>query len=280
MHKLFGVAAIVGVSVGSQAVAAPVNLPGWQSTIKYSTSSAGASGWSNFARATSKVVYDPATGTYTVRDTGSLTTQSTFGPANIDAGASSTNFTVYRKTSGSTVETFRRLNQSPSNTLIALTYVDYGQWRRATTTSGVTSVNDTYLVFGQKTPGGSMPRTGTASYSTVLDGTFVKKSGAYAVSGTGTFNAYLASGTIDYGATLTGTPEAGGAAIDFGTLSGTGGIAFGSSGFAGNGAVNGSGYKLDVNGYFYGPAYQEIGGVFRLTGNGGNGTGAIVGKRP
>ena len=264
------------MTISTQATA--VNYPAWQSTIKYSRTAAGASGYGNFARATSTVVYDPIRDTYTVRDTGSLTTKSTFGPANINAGASNSTFTVYKKISGSTTETFRRLNQSASNPLIVLSYVDYGQWRRSTTSGSTTSVNDTYLVWGQRTPGASVPRTGSASYNTVLDGTFVNRNGAYAVSGTGTFGANFGAGTISYSSTATGTREGGGAGINFGTMTGAGSIAFNSAGFNGTGTTNGNGYAMDVNGNFYGPAVDEIGGVFRIRGGGGSGTGAIVGN--
>jgi hypothetical protein len=141
-------------------------------------------------------------------------------------------------------------------------------------------------VFGTKTPGSAVPHTGSASYATYLDGTYVNRDGVYAVSGTGGLTANFGSGTIAYNATLTGTPEAGGSNIAFGSLTGTGSIAYSSAGFKGTGTTNGSGYKLDVNGNFYGPAYQEVGGIFRLTGSRssaggtGNGTGALVGVRP
>src|SRR3954471_18172303 len=236
-------AAAAALLIGVPALGAPTNLPGWQSTIKYSTTSAGASGFGNYARATSKVVYDPATNTYTVRDTGSLTTTSAFGPSNVDATASNATFTVYRKTSGSTTETFRRLNQSASNPLIVLSYVDYGQWRRATTASGTTSVNDTYVVFGAKTPPASVPLTGSATYATVVDGTFVNTNGAYAVSGTGNLTANFAGGTITYGATATGTKEVGSGSIAFGTMTGTGAIAVRSGTFSGAGTADAEGYK-------------------------------------
>lgn len=271
-------AAAAALLFATTAGAAPVNVPAWQSTIKYSTTSTGASGFGNYARATSKVVYDAATGTYTLRDTGSLTTTSVFAPANIDATASDATFTVYRKTSGSTVETFRRLNQSVSNPLIVLSYVDYGQWRRATTSGTTTSVNDTYVVFGSKTPIASIPRTGSAAYSTALDGTFVNKDGAYAVSGSGNLTANFAGATIAYDATATGTKEVGSGSIAFGSMTGTGSISFRSGVFTGHGVADTEGYKLDVTGNFYGPAAQEIGGLFRITGNLGQGEGAIVGN--
>src|SRR5205085_4612868 len=105
--------------------AAPTNIPAMQSTIKYSKTATAASYFSNYARATSTVVYDPATSTYTIRDTGSLTTKSSFGPANILSSNSS--FVTYKK---GTNETFRLLNNNASNPVIVLTYVHYGQWRR------------------------------------------------------------------------------------------------------------------------------------------------------
>jgi hypothetical protein len=260
---------------------AATTYPGIQSTIKYSTinavgacgsATAKACGFGNFARATSSVVYDSATDTYTVRDTGNLAVTSSFGPA--DIFSSDPTFTVYKK---GTTETFRLLNRSPANPLIVLSYVDYGQWRRTTVNGTTTAVNDTYVVFGTKSPSSAVT-SGTASYATVVDGTFVNKDGAYAVSGTGTFNANFGAGTIGYSSAAAGTPELGGLAINFGTLTGTGSIAARSAGFSGTGVTNGSGYAMDVNGNFYGPAADEIGGVFRLRGNGGNGTGAIVGN--
>jgi hypothetical protein len=269
-------AAAAALLLSASAQAATTNYSAWQSTIKYSKTSTAASGFTNYARATSKVVYDSVADSYTVRDTGSLATTSTFAPANIDGAASTAAFTVYKKVSGSTTETFRRLNQSALNPLIVLSYVDYGQWRRATVSGGTTSVNDTYVVFGARTA--TTPIIGTASYSTVLDGTFVNKTGSYAVSGTGTFNANFGTGVIDYSSTASATPETSGTAFSFGTMTGAGTIAYRSAGFSGTGTTNGSGYAMDVNGNFYGPAADEIGGVFRIRGNAGNGEGAIVGN--
>ena len=238
-----------------------------QSTIKYSKTGTVYSGFGNYARATSTVVYDAAAGTYTIRDTGSLTTKSTFGPGDINAGASNATFTVYSKNGGT--ETLRLLNQSASNPLIALTYVDYGEWKRSATASGTTSVNDTYLVFGQKTPGASVPRTGTGNYNTIYDGNFVNAAGEHALSGTGTITANFGTGGLGYTAALNGLPT-GALAV-----SGTGTISFRSGNFSATGSN--SGYSMTLNGGFYGPAAQEVGGLFRLTGNGGTGQGAFVG---
>ena len=169
---LTAAAAALFISVSAQA--ASTNIPAQQSTITYSTKSGVTSGFGNYARATSTVVYDPVTNTYTIRDTGSLTTKSSFGPA----GTSSGNFTTY---SASPTETFRVFNQSA----IGLTYVDFGEWRRTSTSNGTTSVNDTYLIWGAKTTRGDLPVSGSATYSTIYDGNFVDKNGEHALSGDG-----------------------------------------------------------------------------------------------
>ena len=284
MRNLLCTAALAAFVAASPALAAPVNVPALQGTITYKNSaSTGPQYFSPFARVTSKVVYDSATGTYTLRDTGNPALTTTFAPANITGSDAS--FTNYSKTSGSNVNTLRLLNKSGANPTIALTYVQYGHWRRSSTASGVTSTNDTYVVFGTRTPGASMPKTGGATYTTRLDGTYVNKNGVYAVTGNGSLGADFETGTISYSADLDGAREGGGTPIDFGILNGGGSLSLAGASFNGTGTKNGGGFKLDVNGHFYGPAAQEIGGIFRLTGSynsvggTGNGTGAIVGKQ-
>jgi hypothetical protein len=265
MRIMVYAAAALLISVSAQAAA--TNLPGQQSTVKYSTKSGVTSGFGNYARATSSVVYDPATDTYTIRDTGSLSTTSAFGPGDINAGASNAEFTVYSKNGGT--ETFRLLNQGAGNPVIQLTYVQYGEWLRSSTSNGTTSVNDTYLVFGSKTPAASVPRTGSASYNTIFDGSFIDKNGSHALGGNGTLTAYFGTGSLDYTANISGVPSG---ALAF---SGSGSINFRSAGFSANGASGG--YQFNMNGNFYGPAYQEVGGLFRLWNRTGQGEGAFVG---
>lgn len=255
-------AAVAALLTGVSAQAAPTNLSGQQSTITYSTKSGVTSGFGNYARATSAVVYDPATDTYTVRDTGSLTTTSTFGPS--DISSTSGNFTIYSKNGGT--ETFRLLNKSA----VGLTYVDYGEWKRSSTTSGTTSVNDTYLVFGNKTPRAAVPRTGSASYTTMYDGNLVDKNGEHALGGTGSMTANWGTGSLNYTATITGAPA--------GTLNfaGNGSINFRSAGFTTT--TTSGGYSFAQYGNFYGPAANEVGGLFRLWNRTSAGQGAFVGN--
>ena len=255
-------AATAALLIGMPGYAAATNVSAQQSTIKYSTTSGVTSGFGNYTRATSIVVYDPATDTYTLRDTGSLSTQSSFGPSNI--ASTSGNFIIYSKNGGA--ETFRLLDKSA----VALTYVDYGEWKRSSTSNGTTSVNDTFVVFGSKTPSASVPRTGSASYTTMYDGNFVDKNGEHALSGAGSMTADWASGTLSYTANINGVPS--------GSLAfaGSGSINFRSAGFTTS--TSSGGYNFSQSGNFYGPSADEVGGLFRLWNRTGAGQGAFVGK--
>ena len=260
MRSLYPVAA-AALLIGASAQAAPTNVPAQQSTIKYSTTGGVTSGFGNYARATSTVVYDPVANTYTIRDTGSLTTKSTFGPTGTPSG----NFTIYTK---SATETFRVLNQGA----VSLTYVDFGEWKRSSTADGTTSVNDTYLVWGSKTARGDLPLSGSAIYSTIYDGNFVDKNGEHALNGSGGITANFGTGMLSYTANINGVPV-------------------GALAFAGNGTINSkqvgftttnttSGYTLSQYGNFYGPQAAEVGGLFRLSaGRTGSGQGAFAGHQ-
>ena len=85
--------------------------------------------------------------------------------------------------------------------------------------------------------------------------------------------------TVKYSTTSTGAKEVGSGSINFGTMTGTGSISYRSGMFTGTGTADPEHYRMDVNGSFYGPAAQEVGGLFRITGNGGQGQGAIVGRQ-
>jgi hypothetical protein len=272
-------ALLIGTTLGvaAAAQASAVTYPAIQSTIKYTkVSTTKAQGMGNFARATSSIQYDPATNTYTLRDTGNLALTSAFGPGNspVVSGA----FTNYSKNGGA--ETLRLYRSGQATQGVTLSYTGFGQWRRTAPAVLVTgtNVNDTYFVYGTKTAP-SQIASGTASYTTAADGTFVNKDGVYAVTGNGTFSADFGARTVAYSSTLAGSREGDSSPLAFGTLTGSGTIATASSSFKTTGVTNGSGYKMDVNGYFFGPSAAEVGGVFRLNGNGGNGQGALFGRQ-
>ncbi len=254
-------------------------FPAWQSTVKYTVPSSGANagkptGFGNYAKVTASIRYDHATKSYIVRDTGSISATSTFSDEQITS--STTTFTTYSKSG----ETLKLFNPGASNPVMALRYTSYGEWRRTSPAWNGTGVNETWFVYGIKTTAANMPRTGGATYNAVLDGSYVSKTAAYALSGTAVFNANFAGGTIGYTANPTGTPSVG-APIVFGTLSGNGSISFGGSSFSIGANSNNPNYKMSMSGYFFGPAAVEIGATFRLnaTNGSGNGNGAIVGKQ-
>lgn len=261
---------------GGTATAAPVTYGGSQSTIQYNLPySNGCACWSGtqYINGT-KVIYDSATDTYTVRDTGNASTTSTF-----TGGVAGVDYTTYTKTSGSVTETLTVLNKA--NSIVPLTYVTYGHWRR-TGLTGLYPNNDTFIVFGDKTLRTAMPVSGTANYTTLYDGSFVNKDGVFVVGGSGTMTANFATGTVGYSVSLTGTPEAAGSNIAFGSWTGSGSIANGGPAFTTPANTNGNGYTLQQWGNFYGPAADEVGGNFSLRGSTaatrGSGTGAFVGN--
>jgi hypothetical protein len=259
-------------------------FPAWQSTMKYQYPASGVnagkpSGYGNYAKATSSVKYDAATQSYIVRDTGNIAATSTFAPANIVGAESNATYTVYRKSSAGTTQTLRLLNPGAGNPLITLTYASYGHWRTTKpggAWNGDTAQNDTYFIYGIKTTAAQMPRTGGAHYNTVLDGTFANKTALYTLSGTGSIDTNWVTGGLTFSATPVGTPTSG-PVLNFGAINGSGTINFNASSFGASG--NNGTYTMNMSGYFFGPTAQEVGAVFRLNGNYGNGTGAIVGEQ-
>ena len=236
--------------------------------------------YSNNARVTATVKYDATTHSYIVRDTGNVSATSSFGPGNVVAGESNASYTVYRKTGGGSTETLTLLNPGATNPTIQLSYVSFGHWRKITPGGGNfgdTAQSDTYFVYGFKTPKGSMPVTGTATYTTLLDGTYTDPDRSYDIDGAGTLTANFASNTLGFSASATATP-ASGPGFHFGTINGTGTIKSSASSFTASG--NNGTYGMSVAGYFFGPAANEVGGVFQIGGPRGNGNGAMVGKQP
>src|SRR6478672_7838557 len=111
------------------------------------------------------VHYDAASGTYVVNDGQQ---DISFSRSEYVAAKSSAAYTYYRDTA--TGATLKLLNQSATNPVIALTYVTYGKWTPVPQAPVV--LNDNYVVFGSITPASAVPRSGSASYNFILDGTW------------------------------------------------------------------------------------------------------------
>jgi hypothetical protein len=165
-----------------------------------------------------------------------------------------------------------------------LSYSSFGQWSFNDTTSNKTPAAVGWYAFGTPVTG-TMPTSGTASYSGKADGAVALpgSSAAYTFSGTATLNANFGANSITGGITGNNvyninSSGSGGTSIgttndinfSAGTISGTGftGTAAASS-TAGTSSVNMSGATGTFRGNFYGPVSgggpAEAGGTFNLS---------------
>jgi C-lobe and N-lobe beta barrels of Tf-binding protein B len=230
------------------------------------------------------VHYDAVSGTYVVND----------GQQNISfsrmeyvAAKSSAAYTYYRD--AATGATLKLLNQSGTNPVIALTYVTYGKWTPVAQAPIV--LNDNYVVFGSITPASAVPRSGSASYNFILDGTWQQAGSTsgktYSMAGNGRLVANFANATMGLTVTPVATNLTNGSQIQFGTLTGGGFIDASTSSWNATSrtrAADGTKTLFSANGNFFGPSAQEIGGAFTLartlgTQEIGAGAGALVGRR-
>jgi len=230
------------------------------------------------------VHYDAASGTYVFNDG-----QQNIGFSRTEyvAAKSSAAYTYYRDTA--TGATLKLLNQGAANPVIALTYVTYGKWTPVPQSPIV--LNDNYVVFGAITPASAVPRSGSASYNFILDGTWQlagSPSGkTYSLAGSGRLTADFTNAMMGLSVTPVATNLGTGSKIQFGTLTGAGFIDASSSSWNATSrtrAADGTKTLFSANGNFFGPQAQEIGGAFTLTRTLGTseigaGAGALVGKK-
>lgn len=222
--------------------------------------------------------FDPASQTYTVT-TGILAPVS-FGSANKVAERSNGTLTSYEKSGGGVQENLVLFNPGAGNAQIALTYTSYGAYQRIAD-NGDLDVDTAFFAFGIRTTADQMPRSGSATYTTQIDGQFADPTGAYVLGGDSDFAADFSSSTFSFYMRPVGQHVVSGQLKYFDDQRINGQIQAGAAGghvFTGNNHGR-PGYSAAVGGYFYGPNAAEIGGTFTLTGNDGFGVGAVVGKK-
>ena len=219
--------------------------------------------------------YDAVSQSYVLSDGAS---DFTFSANERVSSQSTAAYSFYRDSS--TGATLRLLNDSPSNPLIALTYVTYGRW--GSTPVSPLVLNDNYVVFGAITPAASFPRTGSATYRAIVDGTYQNRSGTYGLSGSASFLANFGTGILSFNIAPVATSVVNSSQIQFGQLSGQGYIDSSHSSFAANTRYDGV-TRFVSSGYFFGPQVNEIGGAFTISstlgGSAGAGAGTYVGKK-
>jgi hypothetical protein len=188
-------------------------------------------------------------------------------------------------------------------TLTQYLYTTFGAWGDCTVPSCGSGNTETgvagWYVYGQETPVAAIPSTGSATYLGTINGNYFDGTPtAYAVRADLTVTAYFDSSTpghrarsVDFATTGTNTvvlPPLGGIGAtamrsDL-NINGTLGIVAGTNQFAGS--VSDDGANLpggtartgSVTGRFYGPAANEIGGVYSLSGGGQTNIGSFVAK--
>lgn len=214
---------------------------------------------------------------------------------------------VWVNASGGSVESDMELQTAMAKTVIAgayssseasasYAYMTFGTWFEDQTTGGnLQGVSGDY-VYGDATNPANIPATGTATYVGNVSGMYAPTSGeqpfsthasmsatadfaarslGFATSNSKTYDRYE---TIYDGATNRVTVTSDAVAKADLDMSGTLTYSAGSNLFAGT-VTDGGGRSGTATGRFYGPAAEEIGGVFGLTAGSGRHSGHFVGKR-
>jgi hypothetical protein len=205
------------------------------------------------------ISYDASRGIYTMRN-GAITA-SFVGASRSVSGP----FDVYSKQGTRTFDQLSLFDnvRVATSTPVKLTYVSFGYWSHTDRTTG--DRNDIYFLYGFPTTDAGMPRTGTASYGTMVAGNSVRTgagAGSYQLAGNATFDADFANGTVNTQLNLTRTIPGG--TWDIGSFTGNGTIY--SSQFSGSFTSSVSSFAGgSFAGGFYGPGAAEMGYNFGIT---------------
>ena len=231
---------------------------------------------------TLSVAYDAAANSYTIADEAA---SRTFTSA--DTRTSDGAFEYYTQVEGTTTNELKLFRSGASNQTLALTYVSYANWSNEIRGTQTTRQLARYAVFGVPTTTATMPRTGTATYAGVADGTAIVGGQAYSLLGsTGTVSADFATGVVRTTLALSGSDpvsnSAGSTAL--GTLTGVGAVSTGTSRYTGTISGLGSNVSGSFGGGFFGPGAAETGLSFSALGdpsqgNNDSAVGVFVGKR-
>jgi hypothetical protein len=210
-------------------------------------------------------------------------TKNTLG-AKPTSGDETNNFAYYRFDSdeGSQSEELQLLKKGPTNSRIQLNYLTYGLYSGGSGPQTARQLNIGVFVMGQETAAANMPRTGSGSYSGIVDGYASMGGTGYRLLGsTGTLSANFASGAIATTLSLQGNSDfltgTLGSVRNFGTLTGAGTIAGGTSTYSGT--LSGFGMSGQFAGGFFGPVANETGYGFSAVGGPDTIAGVFVGKQ-
>lgn len=242
----------------------------------------GGSGTSTSATANISIVFDAASRTYTI--TNGARTQS-FGSANLDAAASNSQISVFKKTSGTTTDTLT-LTKPGTTGALNYKYVGGGFWQR--TVDGATAITGDLdaFTYGVETPEAAIVRTGGASYAVDLLGAVARPHALFSLSGSGSLTVNFFDGAITGGSSFNGARET---QSDNGAPGLTGLWRFSGTLASAQNAITGTMSLYDdssapvrgaASGRLFGPGSDEIGIAFRGSGaDGTNAVGVLVGRK-
>jgi len=237
------------------------------------------------------LAFNAADKSYAVKADASVV--SAFGAANAVAAESNNRYDVYRKSTATGSEELVLYKPGTGNDELALTYASFARWTStapAFADTASNSVRTGYIAYGTATPGASVPRTGTASYSGVIHGTGltgVDSMPRLDIGGTAVFDFNFAASSFTGRMNATGVDPATGKSYDLGRYDFVNGMVQSpGNGFGGQLSRNGQWINSYLLGTFMGPKAEELGatfaGVFLPPGTsayGGRWVGAIVAKR-
>lgn len=223
--------------------------------------------------------YDASSKSYSISVGGRT---QTFHEADIDNANSTAQVVVYVKKSAEKVESLT-LTRAGTSGAFTYQFVGGGFWERATLSSSTITASLDSFTYGAETGASSVPRTGGAAYDISLVGVHPTSIGVEAFAGTGSFDVDFARGTFALRGDMSGS------AMPVTEFVGDGRLSSSVNGFSGEIRFNANG-RLNLgtlDGKFYGPSAQELGGVWQASPSGSNPasgtdslyTGVILGRK-
>ena len=218
------------------------------------------------------IAYNPATQGYTVTTGRGIGKSTAFTSADFDETVNG-------------VTSYSKVSQGEDAQLLItrtglLKYSALGAWTSVPATNGTGTISASLFVFGQETSFATLPKTGTATYNLGVSGIARDGANAYGLGGGGSANVNFAANSLTTIFNL-GVFNGGANPIATYAINGTATISSTFARFSGTtqGTLFGVNVSGPFHGAFFGPAAEEIGGSFKVTGGQVEAIGAFVGSK-
>lgn len=159
-------------------------------------------------------------------------------------------------------------------------YSGLGYWQRTFTSGTTDDISVDFFIYGLASTAAEVPTTGQAAYATSVYGLVtLPGSEARFFQGTGRADVDFLDGVFTTSATASETGIQSQSNFGSGvTISGSGTLSSGTNAFSGSITYKGLNSKSTgtLNGEFYGPAAQELGGSFATTGADGSSASGVI----